>query len=82
MNRHILVSHFGYSASLVWAKLILGRFCVTVLTDFSRFHSGSDDYLNAFITDPRHGVIAVICSRGLGFVSASVVRKICKIARN
>ena len=26
MNRHILVSHFGHLASLVWAKLILGRF--------------------------------------------------------
>ncbi len=27
MNRHILVSHFGHLASLVWAKLILGGFC-------------------------------------------------------
>ena len=26
MNRHILISHFSHLASLVWAKLILGRF--------------------------------------------------------
>ena len=55
MNRHILVSHFGHLASLVWAKLILGRFRDAVLPDFSRFHGGSDDYLNAFFTDPRPG---------------------------
>ena len=56
LNRHILVSHFGHLASLVWAKLILGRFRGdTVLPDFSRFPAGSDDYLYAFFTDPRHG---------------------------
>ena len=55
MNRHILISHFGHFASLVWAKLILGRFRDAVLSDFSRFPAGSDDYLNAFFTDPRHG---------------------------
>ena len=55
MNRHILVSHFGDSASLVWAKLILGRFRDAILPDFSRLPAGSDDYLNAFFTDPRHG---------------------------
>ena len=55
MNRHILVSHFGHLASLVWAKLILGRFRDAVLPDFSGFPAGSDDYLNAFFTDPRHG---------------------------
>jgi hypothetical protein len=55
MNRHILVSHFGHLASLVWAKLILGRFRDAVLPDFSRFPAGSDDYLSAFFTDPRHG---------------------------
>ena len=54
MNRHILVSHFGHLASLVWAKLILGRFRDAVLPDFSRFPAGSDDNLNAFFTDPRH----------------------------
>jgi hypothetical protein len=45
MNRHALVSHFGHLASLVWAKLILGRFRDAVLPDFSRFPagSGSDD---------------------------------------
>jgi hypothetical protein len=43
MNRHILVSHFGHLASLVGAKLILGRFRDAVLPDFSRFPAGSDD---------------------------------------
>ena len=37
MNRHILVSHFGHLASLVWAKLILGRFRDAVLPDFLNF---------------------------------------------
>ena len=37
MNRHILISHFGQLASLVWAKLILVRFRDAVLPDFSRF---------------------------------------------
>ena len=55
MNRHILGSHFGHLASLVWAKLILGRFPDAVLPDFSRFPAGSDDYLNTFFTDPHHG---------------------------
>ena len=49
------VSHFGHLASLVWAKLILGRFRDAVFTDFSRFPAGSDDCLNALFTDPRHG---------------------------
>ena len=66
MNRHILVSHFGHLAFLVWAKLILGRFRDAVLPDFSGFPAGSDDYLNAFFTDPRHmGDIAVDMSQGL-----------------
>ena len=43
MDRHILVSHFGHLASLVWAKLILGRFRDAVSPDFSRFPAGSDD---------------------------------------
>jgi hypothetical protein len=43
MNRHILVSNFGHLASLLWAKLILGRFRDAVLPDFSRFPAGSDD---------------------------------------
>ena len=39
MNRHILVSYVGHLASLVWAKLILGRFrdavtCCPILLDF------------------------------------------------
>ena len=55
MNRHILVSHFGHLASLVWAKLILGRFRDAVLHDFSRFLAGSFDYLYALFNDPRHG---------------------------
>ena len=66
MNRHILVSHFGHLVSLVWAKLILGRFRDAVLPDFSRFPDASDDYLNAFFTDPRHGRY---CGRTLGEVS-------------
>ena len=37
MSRHIVVSHFGHLASLVWAKLILGRFRDAILPDFSRF---------------------------------------------
>jgi len=40
MKRHILVSHFGLLASLVWAKLILGRFRDAVLPDFSQFPAG------------------------------------------
>ena len=64
MNRHILVSHFGHLASLVWAKLILGRFRDAVLPDFPRFPAGSDDYLNAFFTDPVMGDIAVDMSQG------------------
>ena len=42
-------------ASLVWAKLILSHFRDAVLPYFSQFSAGSDDYLNAFFTDPRHG---------------------------
>ncbi len=61
-----MVSHFGHLASLVWAKLILGRFRDAVLPDFSRLPAGSDDYLNAFFTDPRpSGDIAVDMSQGL-----------------
>ena len=64
MNRHILFSHFGHLASLVWAKLILGRFRDAVLPDFSRFPAGSDDYLNAFSLLPAMGDIAVDMSQG------------------
>ena len=32
-----LVSHFGHLASLVWAKLILGRFRDAMIPDSSRF---------------------------------------------
>jgi hypothetical protein len=53
MNRHIFVPHYdhfpGHLASLVWAKLILGRFLDAVLPGFSRSRAGSDDYLNAFL---------------------------------
>ena len=31
--RHILVSHVGHLAALVWTRLILGRFCVALLPD-------------------------------------------------
>ena len=54
MNRRIRVSHFGHLSSLDWANLILSRFRDAVLPDFSLFPAGSDDYLNAFFTDPRH----------------------------
>ena len=64
MNRHILISHFGHLASLVWAKLILGRFHDALLFDFSRFPAGSDDFLNAFFTVSRLGDIAVDMSQG------------------
>ena len=52
MNQHILVSHL---ASLMLAKLILGRFRDVLLPDFSRFPAGSDDYHIAFFCYPRHG---------------------------
>jgi hypothetical protein len=42
-------------ASLVWAKLILGRFRDAV-SDFSRFPAGSGDYLNAFSRTPANGI--------------------------
>ena len=64
MNRHILVSHFGQLASLVWAKLILGRFRDAVLPDFYRFPAGSDENLNAFSLIPVMGDIAVDMSKG------------------
>ncbi len=37
-----------------------------MLPDFPRFPAGSDDYLNAVFTDPRHGMgdIAVDMSQG------------------
>ena len=79
MNRHILVSHFGHLASLVWAKLILGRLRDAVLPDFSRFPARSDDYLNAFFTDPAMGDIAVDMPQGHRVCAASFV---CYIARN
>jgi len=56
MNRNIFSLNFGHLASLVWANLILGRFRDAVLPDFSRFFLvHSDDYLNAFFSDPRYG---------------------------
>ena len=51
LNRHILVSHFGHLASLVWAQLILGRFRDAVLSDSAQVPTGSD----ALFTDPRRG---------------------------
>ena len=78
INRHILVSHFGHLASLVWAELILGRFRDAVLPDFSRFPAGFDDYQDAFFTDPWE-ILRSICPRDIGFVCASFV---CYIARN
>ena len=55
MNRHILIPHFGHLASFVSEKLILGPFCDAALPNFYQNPAASDDYLNAFLTDPRHG---------------------------
>jgi hypothetical protein len=66
MNWHILVSRFDYFchlASLVWAKLILGRFRDAVLPDYSRFPADSDDYLNLFSLIPVMGDIVVDMSQ-------------------
>ena len=41
MNWNIFVPHYCHLASLVWAKLILGRFRDAVLPGFSRFRAGS-----------------------------------------
>ena len=66
-------------ASLVWAKLILGRFRDAVLPDFSRFPACSGDDLNAFFTDPSHGRYLEDMSQVLSFYARVIV---CYIARN
>ena len=73
MNRHILVSHIGHLASLVWAKLILGRFRDAVLPDFLDFLLVLTITSTRFSLIPAMGDIAVDMSRGLGFVCASFV---------
>ncbi len=50
----------AYYAISFWSLDFFGlgkvdSFRDAVLPDFSLFHAGSDDYLNAFFTDPRHG---------------------------
>jgi hypothetical protein len=68
INRHILISHFGHLASLVWAKMVLGRFLHAVLPDFSRFPAGSLLVLRITLTRfslmPAMGDIAVEMSQG------------------
>ena len=64
MNRHILVSHFGHLASLVWAKLILGRFRDAVLPDFLDFLLVLTITLTRFSLIPVMGDIAVDMSQG------------------
>ncbi len=65
MNRHILVSHFGQLASLVWAKLILGRFRDAVLPDFLDFLLVPTFTSARFSLILRMGDIAVDMSQGL-----------------
>jgi hypothetical protein len=55
INRHILVSRFGHLASLMWARLILGRFRDAVLPDLHS-PSSSGAFFDVFSSDPRRGV--------------------------
>ena len=55
INRHILVSRFGHLASLMWARLILGRFRDAVLPD-PHSPSSSGAFFNVFSSDPRRGL--------------------------
>jgi hypothetical protein len=64
MNRHILVSHFGHLASLVWAKLILGRFRDAVLPDFIDLLLVLTITLTRFSLIPAIRDIAVDMSQG------------------
>ncbi len=54
-NRHILVSRFGHLASLMWARLIIGRFRDAVLPDLHS-PSSSGAFFDVFSSDPRRGV--------------------------
>ena len=66
-NRHILVSRFGHLASLMWARLILGRFRDAVLPDLHS-PSSSGAFFDVFSSDPRR----VDMSKGLRLFAASV----------
>ncbi len=55
INRHIMVSRFGHMASLMWARLILGRFRDAVLADPHSL-SSSSGFFDVFSSDPRCGV--------------------------
>jgi hypothetical protein len=57
MKRRILMSHFCHLASLVWAKLILGRFRDAVLPNLTIT-------LTRFSLIPAMGDIAVDMSQG------------------
>ncbi len=54
INRHILVSRFGHLASLMWARLILGRFCDAVWPD-PHSPPSSGAFFDVFSSDPRRG---------------------------
>jgi hypothetical protein len=64
MKRHSLVSHFGHLASLVWAKLILGRFRDDVLPDFLDFLLVLTITITRFSIFTVMGDIAVDMSQG------------------
>ena len=64
INRHILVSHFGHLASLVWAKLILGRFRDAVRPGFLDFLLVLTIALTRFSLTPVMGDISVDMSQG------------------
>ena len=78
-NRHILVSHFGHLASLVWAKLILGRFRDAVCPIFLVFLLVLTITLTRFSLIPAMGDIAVDMSQGH---RVCVRVFVCYIARN
>ena len=59
INRDILVSHFGHSASLMWARLILGRFRDAVLPD-SHSLSSSGVFFDVVFSEPCRGVFTFL----------------------
>ena len=64
MNRHILVSHFGHLASLVWAKLIWVVFVMRCCPIFLDFLLVLTIILTRFSLIPAMGDIAVDMSQG------------------
>ena len=64
INRHILVSRFGHLASLMWARLILGRSRDAVLLD-PHSPTSSGAFFDVFSSGPVVGYIVVDMSQGL-----------------